>query len=104
MKEEKTMSARKWHRWSDIKDRTWTKEEQERIRQDAMEEFRQHELRELQRMASASGEDVVAHPVPEPQEQKESQLDALRRYVQSLGGEIEVVAVIGDHRLRLRSV
>jgi hypothetical protein len=31
-------------------------------------------------------------------------LSTLRRYVEALGGELEVVAVLGDKRLRLRGV
>lgn len=31
-------------------------------------------------------------------------LSTIRRYVEALGGELEIVAVIGDHRVRLRSI
>jgi hypothetical protein len=35
---------------------------------------------------------------------EDNPIDALRRYVEALGGELEVVAVIGNKRVRLLGV
>jgi hypothetical protein len=42
--------------------------------------------------------------VSETERRSDHRLSTLRRYVEALGGEIEVVASFGDKRIRLRSV
>ena len=102
-REELAMSERKWHRWSDVKNAVMSAERQAEISAKVLQTTREMEIEGLRRMAGATDDDVVCD-VPSCNASPDDWWPSLQRYVQSLGGEIEVVAVIGDHRLRLRSV
>jgi hypothetical protein len=41
--------------------------------------------------------------VPETEHRSDHRLSTIRKYVEALGGEIEVVANFGDKRIRLHS-
>ncbi len=71
---------------------------------------REMSLRELRQLAGATQVDVAkALGIDQGQlsrfERREDRLlSTLRRYVEALGGELEVVAVVGDKRVPLRGV
>ncbi|MCL2726537.1 MAG: helix-turn-helix transcriptional regulator [Polyangiaceae bacterium] len=104
------MAAKKWTTWKELKARTLSPERQARIHEEAMAEIRENELRELREIAGKTQADVASVAGFEQSElsrierREDHLLSTLRRYVEALGGELEVVAVIGDHRVRLRSV
>jgi len=85
--------------------------ERQKASQDrVMTELRENELRELRRIAGMTQDDVSHESgfdqgeISRIERREDHLLSTLRRYVEALGGELEVVAVIGDHRVRLRSV
>ena len=104
------MNDRKWHRWADVKNRVMSAEKQTEIRAKVLEDLRENELCELRRIAGMTQEDVASKSgfdqgeLSRIERRDDHLLSTLRRYVNALGGDLEVVAVIGDHRVRLRSV
>lgn len=97
-------------KWKDIKDSVMSPERQARIHAEAMAELREVELRELREIAGKTQVDVAAvagiaqGEISRIERREDHMLSTIRRYVEALGGELEVVAVIGDHRVRLRSI
>ena len=67
-------------------------------------------LREVRELAGKNQVDVAAalekaqSEISKIENREDWLLSTLRRYVEALGGELEVVAVLGDKRLRLRGV
>lgn len=102
------MAAR---RWSDIRaDRKLRPDFLDKIRRDANREALEMSLRALRESTGKTQEELA-----EITEMSQSQLSrvesrddhllsTLRRYVEALGGEIEVVAVVQGKRIRLRGV
>ena len=104
------MTTRTWTPWSEIKNRTMSPERQARIHQEAMDELWENDLCQLRRIAGMTQEDSASESgidlseVLRIERREDQMLSTLRKYVEALGGELEVVAVIGDCRVRLRSV
>ncbi len=99
-------------KWADIRDkrRNMTPEHVDTLQIEARAELLELELRELRELAGKTQIALAeAAGMTQPQlsrfESGEDRLlSTLRRYVKALGGELEVVAVLGDHRVTLRSV
>ena len=104
------MERRKRKTWKELKDEVLTADEQQAIRKEVDAELRKIELRELRKLAGMSQADVAAQAgfdqgeLSRLERREDHRISTLRRYVEALGGELEVVAVLGDHRIRLRSV
>jgi DNA-binding XRE family transcriptional regulator len=100
----------KTHKWSDIKARSMSPERVARSRRDADEELRAMSLRELREMAGktqveiAELAEVTQSALSRLERREDNPISALRRYVHALGGEIEVVAVLGNKRITLSGV
>lgn len=97
--------------WKEVKDKHFSAKEQERIHAEAMQELLDMELRELRELAGKTTQAELAEAsgftqaeVSRIERRDDHLLSTLRRYVEALGGELEVVAILGDHRVRLRSV
>jgi len=103
------MGTKKWTTWTELKNEALTQERQARIRQEAIDELRLMEIGELRRVASTLQDDLPDLSGFERGEWLHAErgsdqvLTMIRKYVESLGGELEVAAVFGDHRIRLRS-
>lgn len=101
------MATRKW---SAIKARKLTPAQVEEIRKEAEEEVLAMNLRELR---EATGKTQVEAAILAEMSQGELSraerrddhlMSTLRRYVEALGGELEVFANIGGQRVRLKGV
>jgi DNA-binding transcriptional regulator YiaG len=98
-----------YHRWKDIKHKN-SAEDRERIRREAITELLEMNLKNI-RQATGMTQAQVAKALKITQgqvsltEQREDhRLSTLRRYVEALGGELEVIANFGDRRVRLHGV
>lgn len=97
-------------KWSEIKAGRMTPERQEQLDREVKMELLEMELRELRELAGVSQSELAsAASMSQPQlSQIESRddhlLSTLRRYVEALGGHLEVIAVIGDKRVVLTGV
>ena len=81
-----------------------------RVRREAQKELLEASLAEVRNMSGktqvevASALEKVQSEISRIESQDDWLLSTLKSYVEALGGELEVVAVLGDKRLRLRGV
>ena len=98
------------HKWSDIKRKRFSEKEIETSRQQAEDEVLELNLRAL-REVSGKTQTEIAELVKMTQSQlsrlehrDDHLVSTLRRYVEALGGELEVIARFDDKSVRLRGV
>ena len=97
-------------KWSEIKARKMSPERIARVRTEAAEELRALTLRQLREEAGktqverADLVEVTQSALSRMERREDNPIDALRRYVEALGGELEVVAVLGNKRVKLLGV
>lgn len=97
-------------KWADIKQRRMSPERIERIRQEAKDELRALTLRQLREEAGKTQVEMAAlteltqSALSRIERREDNPIDALRRYVEALGGELELVAVLGRKRVKLLGV
>ncbi len=105
------------HKWEDLARRTLGDAEYERIRADARAEIEKEyreaiikSLREAREMAGKTQSEVAAlvevsqAELSRVEARADHKLSTLRRYIEALGGELEVIARFGDKTLRLHGV
>jgi predicted transcriptional regulator len=98
----------KTHRWKDLKHKA-SPERREQIRREVLQEILEADLRGIRELLGktqvemAGVLEVSQAQVSETERRDDWRLSTLRRYVQALGGEIEVIANFGDKRIRLRA-
>jgi DNA-binding XRE family transcriptional regulator len=97
-------------KWADIKTQKMSPERIARVRKEAAEELRALTLRQLREEAGktqvemADLVEVTQSALSRMERREDNPIDALRRYVEALGGELEVVAVLGNKRVKLLGV
>jgi DNA-binding XRE family transcriptional regulator len=100
----------KLHKWSDIRRSKSDPERAERVKSRAQAELRAMTLRELREEVGrtqtelAELAEVTQSALSRIERREDNPIEALRRYVEALGGELEVVAVIGNKRVKLLGV
>lgn len=98
-----------YRKWQDIKHKN-SPADRERIRREAVAELQEMNLKNIREAAGKTQAEVAeALKITQGQvsltEQREDhRLSTLRRYVEALGGELEVIANFGDRRIRLHGV
>jgi DNA-binding XRE family transcriptional regulator len=96
--------------WEDIKRQKMDPVRIERIRQEALEEIQALTLRQLREEAGktqvemAELTEVTQSALSRMERREDNPVEAIRRYVEALGGELEVVAVLGPKRVKLLGV
>lgn len=81
-----------------------------RVRKEAADELRALTLRQLReeagktRVEMADLVEVTQSALSRLERREDNPIDVLRRYVEALGGELEVVAVLGNKRVKLLGV
>jgi DNA-binding XRE family transcriptional regulator len=97
-------------KWSEIKAQKMSPDRVARVRKEAAEELRALTLRQLREEAGktqvemADLVEVTQSALSRMERREDNPIDALRRYVEALGGELEVVAVLGNKRVKLLGV
>lgn len=104
----------KIHRWADLKHKAspeqraeskrWAKEEARRLEALDMDLKAMRELLGKTQVEVAKALEMSQGQVSETEHREDLRLSTLRRYVEALGGELEVIATFGDKRIRLRGV
>lgn len=95
------------NKWADIKSRKMDPERVARVRREAAEELAAMTLRQLReevgktQMEMAELTALTQSALSRIERREDNNLETLRRYVQALGGELELVAVIGNKRVQL---
>lgn len=101
------MATRKW---ADIKAKKLSPAQIAEIRVEATREVIEMSLRELRQMAGKTQAELAALAELEQstlsrlERRNDAPIPTLRRYVEALGGELEVVAVIGNKRVTLTGI
>jgi DNA-binding XRE family transcriptional regulator len=104
---ETTMGTKKW---SELRDRTFTKKELVNVRAETVAEVLDMNLRAVREMVGKTQVELAKTAglsqgeLSEQERREDHLLSTLRRYIEALGGELEVIARIGDKTVRLRGV
>jgi len=97
----------KLHRWNDIK-RSRSHEASERVRRRVEREVLDMNLAELRRelgvtqVQVAEAADMTQSELSRLERRDDHLVSTLRRCVEAMGGELELTAVVGSKRLKLR--
>lgn len=98
------MTAKKW---SDIRARKFTPEELSQIDQEVESELLEMDLRALREAVGLTqGElaqrvDVTQSQLSKMERREDHRVSTLRRYVEALGGNLEICAVVNGKRIKL---
>jgi len=96
-------------KWSEVKKTKLTPEQHAAIEAEVEAELVEMDLREIRSLAGLTQADMAERVGIEQSEvsrlerREDHRLSTLRRYVAAAGGELEVVAIIGNRRVKLRS-
>ncbi len=98
-----------YRKWRELEGKL-SPERRERIRRQVKAELFEMDLKEMRAAAGMTQVDLAntlemsQGQVSETERRDDLLLSTLRRYVEALGGELEIIANFGDRRIRLRSV
>ena len=99
----------KMHKWSDLKAERFKPDEIDQIRKEALRDLLEEDLRALREAAGVTQEEL-AEKIALDQSQisrlerqggGEARVSLLKRYVEALGGEIQIVATLRGKTVRL---
>lgn len=97
------------HHWKDLQHKMGATRRKQ-LRRGVEQEILDMDLRGLRELVGKTQKDMAIlveqtqGQVSETERRGDHRLSTLRKYVEALGGEIEVVANFGDKRIRLHSV
>lgn len=100
----------KIHRWEDVKRLKLSEKQIANIRRDIEKEVLEMNLRTMREAlgktqeALATAAQMDQSEISKAERRNDHLLSTLRRYVEAMGGELEVVAHFGDKRIRLQGV
>jgi DNA-binding phage protein len=98
-----------YHRWEDLRKKKLTPAQLEQIDRDVEHELIAMDLRAVRELVGktqvdvAEATDMTQSEVSRLEHRADVRLSTLRRYVEALGGEVEVFATFGDKKVRLRA-
>lgn len=98
----------KVHRFEDLKKKKLSPDEQKDVDAAVEAELLEMDLRAMRELLGLTQQDVaritkMSQPeISRMERRADHRLSTLRRIVQALGGDLEVVATFGDRRIRLR--
>lgn len=97
------------HRWDDIKHKS-SRERREEIRREVKREILQASLKEARELAGKTQSEVAGliemsqSQVSETERRGDHLISTVRRYIEALGGELDIVAKFGDKTIKLHGV
>jgi predicted transcriptional regulator len=97
----------KTHKWSSIKAERFSPEEIEKIRQEAIQDLLEEDLRALREAAGVTQEELAERvavdqsQISRLERQGDARVSLLKRYVEALGGELQIVATLRGKVVRL---
>jgi hypothetical protein len=99
-----------YSRWEDLRKKKLTPAQLEAIDREVEQELLDMDLRAIRELVSktqvevAEATDMTQSEVSRLERRPDVRLSTLKRYVEALGGELEIFAAFGDKRVRLRAV
>lgn len=100
----------KLHRWEDLRREKLSPEKAREIERRAKHKALMLTLRELRQMSGRTQTEVAKlakmtqGELSKAERREDHLLSTLKRYVEALGGELEVEAVFGNRRIRLQGI
>jgi len=100
----------KVHKWSDIKKRKFSRQKLKELDLEVKQKLFDMDLRALREVLGVTQEELAESAemnqsqISKLEKRKDHKLSTMRRIVESLGGELEVIANFGDKRVRLHFV
>ena len=97
----------KLHKWSDIKREHLTETQRARVARRVEQELTELSLADLRRelgvtqVELAQAAEMTQSQISSLERRTDHLVSTLRRCVRALGGDIEVIAVVGDKRVKL---
>ena len=98
-----------YRRWHDVRQKKLTAAQLEQIDRELEQELLAMDLRAIRELVGKTQEDVAADTdmtqseVSRLERRQDVRLSTLKRFVEALGGELEIFAAFGDKRVRLRA-
>ena len=98
------------HRWKKVRARRLSETQRDRVDAEVRSELLEMALRDMREAAGRTQQDVAEltsmtqSELSRFERREDHKVSTLRRYVEALGGELEVVAVIGNKRIALTGV
>lgn len=102
--------ARKTRKWADVERELFTPAQISEAAENAKREVLEMNLRELREISGKTQEELATaarigqSELSRAERRDDHLLSTVRRYVEGLGGELEVVARFGDRAVKLRGV
>lgn len=100
----------KVHRWEDVRRRKLSPEKLEEIDRKVQQEVLEMNLRAVRELAGKTQVELAAEAqmsqseLSRAERREDHLVSTLRRYVEALGGELEVIARFGDKMVKLHGV
>jgi predicted transcriptional regulator len=97
-------------RWKEVQKRKLSQEQADDVRKQVADEVLEMNLRSLRESLGKTQDeianlaDVTQSQLSKIERREDHLISTLRRYVRALGGDIEVIAVVGEKRIALRGV
>jgi predicted transcriptional regulator len=97
----------KTHKWSDIKAERFSPEDIDKIRKEALRDLLEEDLRALREAAGVTQEELAEKvavdqsQISRLERQGDARVSLLKRYVEALGGELQIVATLRGKIVRL---
>jgi len=98
------------HKWRDIRGKKLSKEALARVEKEVRADLLEWELRELRELAGLTqselgqAAEMSQSQLSQIEKRDDHLISTLRRYVEALGGQLEIVAVLGNKRITLKGV
>jgi predicted transcriptional regulator len=96
--------------WKSVKAEKLPQEAATRVHHRVRDQIREHTLKELRQGLEitqaelAHAADMTQSEMSRLESRGDHRISTLRRYVEALGGEIEITAIIGNRRIKLTDV
>lgn len=97
-------------KWSELKKKHFTDEQLARIEEQVQKEILEMNLRAVREFVGktqvevAKAAEMSQSDLSKAERRSDHLLSTLRRYVEALGGELEILARFGDKQIRIRGV
>ncbi len=94
-------------KWKDVKERDFTEKQLEALDERVADELLEMSIRDLRDVLSLTQEELAEHirmtqsEVSRLERRSDHKISTVRRLVEALGGDLEIIANFGDKRVRL---
>lgn len=94
-------------KWKDVKERDSTEKQLEALDERVADELLEMSIRDLRDVLSLTQEELAEHirmtqsEVSRLERRSDHKISTVRRLVEALGGDLEIIANFGDKRVRL---